>query len=331
MSVATQLRSPIQPSSETRAILGPAGNRDRVSEEQKRKKEGFKKPKKLVSETPQAVVQKSVSVDSLCTSSDSSCSGSSAKNVRSKRRVKNTDLKPAKIVPDGVESVKISPIVPIEIKRCDWITANSDPLYTTFHDEEWGVPVHDDRKLFELLVLSQALAEHTWPAILTKRDTFRKLFDNFEPSSIAKFTEKKLLILGGNHNTLLSEQKFRAIVENANQLLKVQQEYGSFNNYCWHFLDHKPVRNGFRYARHVPSKTPKSELISKDLMRRGFCCVGPTVVYSFMQVAGMVNDHILNCFRYNDCNSNVKNDLKPKFGEIEVPAEAVESRHLSHD
>ncbi|KAL6982792.1 DNA-3-methyladenine glycosylase I [Sarracenia purpurea var. burkii] len=192
-----------------------------------------------------------------------------------------------------------------------------DSLYTAFHDEEWGVPVHDDTKLFELLVLAQALAEFTWPAILNRRNIFRKLFDNFEPSSIAKFTEKRLFSMKANGSTLLSEPKLRAVVDNANHILKIQQEFGSFSNYCWSFVNHKPVRNGFRYARQVPVKTPKSELISKDLMRRGFRCVGPCVVYSFMEVAGLVNDHLVTCFRYRECDKCVEKDEKPEEDEEE--------------
>ncbi|KAL6295745.1 hypothetical protein ACE6H2_003887 [Prunus campanulata] len=316
MSVATKLQSSI---CEPRAVLGPGGNRVRVSEAPKRKNEGFKKPpqspRKPVSEIPEAVVRNNVSVDSTC-SSDTSSSCSSAKTVSPTRTVRHKSLRPAKLVSDDMEVVK--PAGPP--KRCEWITPNSDPVYTCFHDEEWGVPVYDDKKLFELLVLSQALAELSWPEILHKRDMFRKLFDNFDPSSIAKFEEKKLLSLKVNGIPLLSEQKLRAVVENAMQMLKVQQEFGSFSNYCWSFVNHKPIRNGFRYGRQVPVKSPKAEVISKDLMKRGFRCVGPTVIYSFMQVAGIVNDHLLTCFRYKECNANDKKlDLKLKTeGKTEV-------------
>ncbi|KAH9692847.1 DNA glycosylase superfamily protein [Citrus sinensis] len=144
----------------------------------------------------------------------------------------------------------------------------------------------------------------------------RKLFDNFDISSVSQFTEKKLLSLKVNGSLLLSEPKLRAIVENAKQMLKVQQEFGSFSKYCWNFVNHAPVRNGFRYARQVPVKTPKAELISKDLMQKGFRCVGPTVVYSFMQVSGIVNDHLLTCFRYQQCNADAKKDLKTKIEEM---------------
>ncbi|KAA8528624.1 hypothetical protein F0562_035979 [Nyssa sinensis] len=333
MSVATELRAPAKQGSDTRRIFGLAGNRVRVSEESKQKKEGLKKPQKvsrLVSETPQSVVQNNVSVDSSSSSDSSSGCCSSVKVASSRRKVRRNELKCVKVVPDGVEVAMPSPNISVPLKRCDWITPYSDPLYTSFHDEEWGVPVHDDRKLFELLVLSQALAELTWPSILNKRDIFRKLFDDFDPSSIAKFDEKKLLSLRANGSTLLSEPKLRAVVENATQMLKVQQQFGSFSSYCWSFVNKKPIRNGFRYARQVPAKTPKAELISKDLMQRGFRCVGPTVVYSFMQAAGIANDHLVTCFRYQECNGNVKKDLKPKIQEAaDVAPIAVENTLVS--
>ncbi|KAL2489452.1 DNA glycosylase superfamily protein [Forsythia ovata] len=338
MSVATE-----NPGSETRSILAPTGNRVRVVEEQRRKREilskSVEKPKRVISQTPPkpgggggasvAVVRNNFSADS--SSDSSSCNGSTVKTVKSmgsKRRiVKNSNgvVKPAKIVPDGAEALAISPMVPVPVKRCDWITPNSEPLYTSFHDEEWAVPVHDDMKLFELLVLSQALAELTWPAILSKRETFRKLFDDFDLSSVAKFDEEKLMSMKMNGNTLLSEPKLRAIVENAKQLLKIQQEFGSFSNYCWRFVNHKPLKSGFRYSRQVPARTPKSELISKDLMRRGFCCVGPTIVYSFMQVAGIVNDHLTTCFRFNECSMNVKTNSTRQLEKTEALREAMET------
>nr|TKS01444.1 hypothetical protein D5086_0000172570 [Populus alba] len=311
MSGATKLQSATKQVHEPpRAILGPTGNRARVLEEARRKIEVLRKsqqkPKKPVEKMSQAAVKNNFSVDSTCSSdsSSSSSSGVSSSSGKNKER---------------------------PVKRCDWITPNSDPLYMSFHDEEWGVPVYDDRKLFELLVYSQALAELSWPAILHMRDIFRKLFDNFDPSSIAQFTEKKLLSLRFNGNLLLSEPKLRAVVENAKQMLKIQQEFGSFGNYCWRFVNQKPLRNGFRYARQVPVKTPKAELMSKDLMQRGFRCVGPTAVYSFMQVAGFVNDHLKACFRYQECNVDVKKDFKPKSEETEKVTEALGNTCVSHD
>ncbi|KAJ0087235.1 hypothetical protein Patl1_09103 [Pistacia atlantica] len=338
MSVATKLQSSAKLVSEPRAILGPTGNRVRASEDPKRKTEVVKKPqrrKKPVPKIPEQVVRNNGSVDSACSSDSSSSSASSAKKMESSRRtemVKRNEVKNAKVVPDGsAEIAENSPPIPGPIKRCDWITPNSDPLYTSFHDEEWGVPVYDDQKLFELLVFSQALAELSWPAILNKRDIFRKLFENFDISSIAQFTEKKLLSLKVNGSLVLSEPKLRAVVENAKLVLKVQREFDSFSNYCWNFVNHLPVRNGFRYARQVPVKTPKAELISKDLMQRGFRCVGPTVVYSFMQVSGIVNDHLLTCFRYQECNADAKKDLKPRIEETKELNKTPEKTCLSHD
>ncbi|KAK4348747.1 hypothetical protein RND71_031502 [Anisodus tanguticus] len=273
-------------SPELRKILGPGGNRVRDLEKQKRKKE----PIKTILPLP-----RNGSVDS--SSSDTSIK----KIVNSKRRVEMTK-KPAKVVPHRVDTLSL--VVSVPVKRCDWITPNSEPLYISFHDEEWGNPVYDDTKLYELLALSQALAEMTWPAILNRRHIFRKLFDNFDPASLANVNEKRLRSLTESGNSLLSEPKIRAIVENAKHFQKIQQEFGSFSNYCWRFVNHKPIKSGFRYARQVPVKTPKSELMSKDLLKRGFVCVGPTVMYSFMQVAGIFNDHLITCFRYNECNNN---------------------------
>ncbi|XAR64109.1 DNA-3-methyladenine glycosylase I [Bertholletia excelsa] len=328
MSVVTELPSPARRDSGARAILGPAGNKVRVSEVAKRKKEAVKKPQKpnrLVSETPESVIRNNSSMDSNCSSDSSSC-GSSVKMASAKRRMNSNVLKSVKVAPEGVEGVVVSG----SAKRCDWITPNSDLLYTSFHDEEWGVPVHNDRKLFELLVLSQALAEFTWPVILSRRDMFRKLFNDFDPSSVANFTEKKLLALRSNGSILLSEPKLRAIVENAKLTLKIQQDFGSLSNFFWSLVNRKPIKNGFRYGRQVPTKTPKAEAISKDLMRRGFRWVGPSVIYSFMQVAGLTNDHLVTCFRYQECNNNVKQDLKPKDKNIEVPLINTVENACSH-
>ncbi|XP_050365156.1 uncharacterized protein LOC126783687 [Argentina anserina] len=303
LSVATKLQPSI---CEPRAVLVPGGNRVRVSEGPKHKYEGLKKPpqrpRKPAAEIPESVVRKNVSVDSSC-SSDTSSTGSSPKTASPRKTVRKKSLRPSKLVSNDVVKPEGPP------KRCEWITPNSDPHYISFHDEEWGVPVHDDKKLFELLVLSQSLAELSWPEMLTKRDIFRNLFDNFDPTSVANFDEKKLLSLKVNGIPILSQQKLRAIVDNAIQVVKIQQEFGSFSKYCWSFVNQKPINNGVRYGRQVPVKSPKSEVISKDLMKRGFRCVGPTVVYSFMQVAGIVNDHLVSCFRHKECDASAKIDV----------------------
>ncbi|KAL3586435.1 hypothetical protein D5086_013302 [Populus alba] len=209
--------------------------------------------------------------------------------------------KPRSVVSDGgLESLPSSDGSQSK-KTCAWVTPNTDPCYTAFHDEEWGLPVHDDRKLFELLVLSGALAELTWPAILSKRHMFREVFADFDPIAVSKFNEKKIIAPGSTAASLLSELKLRAIIENARQISKVIDEFGSFDKYIWSFVNYKPIVSRFRYPRQVPVKTPKADAISKDLVRRGFRSVGPTVIYSFMQVAGVTNDHLISCFRFQEC------------------------------
>ncbi|KFK42472.1 hypothetical protein AALP_AA2G261400 [Arabis alpina] len=188
-------------------------------------------------------------------------------------------------------------------KRCAWITPKSDQCYIAFHDEEWGVPVHDDKKLFELLSLSGALAELSWKDILSKRQLFREVFMEFDPIAVSELTDKKITSPEISNTTLLSEQKLRSILENANQIRKIILEFGSFDKYIWNFVNQKPTQSQFRYPRQVPVKTSKAELISKDLVRRGFRSVSPTVIYSFMQTAGLTNDHLISCFRYQDCLS----------------------------
>ncbi|KAJ0247950.1 hypothetical protein HA466_0163330 [Hirschfeldia incana] len=182
-------------------------------------------------------------------------------------------------------------------RRCAWITPKSDPCYVTFHDEEWGVPVHEDKKLFELLCLSGALAELSWTDILQRRQLLREVFMDFDPVAVSELNEKKVTAA----ISLLSEVKLRSILDNARQVRKIITEYGSFKKYMWNFVSNKPTQSQFRYQRQVPVKTSKAEFISKDLVRRGFRSVSPTVIYSFMQAAGLTNDHLIGCFRYQDC------------------------------
>ncbi|KAG2643462.1 uncharacterized protein LOC120695663 [Panicum virgatum] len=191
--------------------------------------------------------------------------------------------------------------------RCPWVTPNTDPCYAAFHDHEWGVPVHDDKKLFEMLTLSGALAEMAWPAILSKRDTFREVFMDFDPVLVAKLSEKKFLAPSSPASSLLSEHRLRIIIENARELLKVIEEFGSFDSYCWSFLINKPMVGRYRHTREVPLRTAKADAISQDLMRRGFLGVGPTVVYAFMQAVGMANDHLVTCYRFEEC-CDIKDD-----------------------
>ncbi|KAJ6843502.1 uncharacterized protein M6B38_296945 [Iris pallida] len=296
--------------------LRPSANKARV-----RVSNQLEPPKKKKEETKKEEIARrrrrlDVSTDSSSTSSDSSSKGAGF-GVR--RR--GSGARPVKVAPEPVKGLlpAMLPLLPPALgkRRCTWITANSEEVYVSFHDEVWGFPVHDDRKLFELLIFSEALAELSWPAILNKRDAFRMLFADFEPSSVAEFTEKRIISLNSCNNSLLSEQKLCAVIENARQMLKVIEEFGSFSRYCWNFVNHKPLANGYRYPRQVPVKTPKAEAMSKDMMRRGFRCVGPTVIYSFMQAAGIVNDHLASCFRYQECMNLHAKETK---GNAEDPA-----------
>ncbi|KAJ6414605.1 hypothetical protein OIU84_003579 [Salix udensis] len=175
-----------------------------------------------------------------------------------------------------------------------------DPSYATFHDKEWGVPVHDDKKL----------------------DIFREVFLDFDPTDVSKLNEKRIAVPGSPASSLLSELKLRSIIENARQICKVTDEFGSFDKYIWNFVNHKPIISQFRYYRQVPAKTPKAELISKDLVKRGFRSVSPTVIYSFMQVAGLTNDHLINCFRFQECTT--KGEARVKDGYLEAKTKVKE-------
>ncbi|XP_073117966.1 uncharacterized protein [Elaeis guineensis] len=258
------------------------------------------------------LIRSNLSLNASCSSdasTDSFCSRASTgrigrPNLTSRRRQsipkpEKIAAKLEKIVPDGF--LLPSPDLVQGKRRCAWVTANTDPCYASFHDEEWGVPVHDDKKLFELLVLSGALAELTWPVILSKRHIFREVFMDFDPVLVSKLNEKKLIAPGSTASFLLSEPKLRAVIENARQILKIIEEVGSFDRYCWSFVNHKPVVSRFRYPRQVPVKTPKADVISKDLVRRGFRSAGPTVIYSFMQASGITNDHLISCYRFGEC------------------------------
>ncbi|CAI0394744.1 unnamed protein product [Linum tenue] len=241
-------------------------------------------------------------------------------SARSRRKAVS---KPRSVASDsGLESPTSPGGSQFNKKTCAWVTPNTDPCYAAFHDEEWGVPVHDDKKLFELLVLSGALAELTWPTILSKRHIFREVFADFDPISVSKLNEKKLMATGSKATSLLSEPKLRAVIENARQISKVIEEFGSFNKYIWSFVNDKPIVNRFRYPRQIPVKSPKADAISKDLVRRGFRSVGPTIVYSFMQSAGITNDHLIGCFRFQECVNVAEG--KEENGTIKAAAEECE-------
>ncbi|KAE8701600.1 26S proteasome non-ATPase regulatory subunit 9-like [Hibiscus syriacus] len=352
MSGGPRLRSMSVADSESRPVLVPAGNKAGSLSARK----PVSKPLRKVEKTPVEVEKKalpsstisplspkthSASVSSMLRrheqllhsnlSLNASCSSdastdsfhsreSTGRLIRSYSvgsRRKTYASKPRSVASDG--GLDSPPGYSHQKKRCAWVTPNTDPSYAALHDEEWGVPVHDDKKLFELLVLSGALSELTWPAILSKRHIFREVFMEFDPVAVSKLNEKKLVAPGSLASSLLSELKLRAIVENARQMSMVINEFGSFNEYIWSFVNHKPIVNRFRYPRQVPVKTPKADVISKDLVRRGFRSVGQTVIYSFMQVAGITNDHLASCFRFQECITAAEG--KEENGIKDVPEE----------
>lgn len=182
--------------------------------------------------------------------------------------------------------------------RCSW--AGSDLLYIKYHDREWGVPLKDDQTLFEFLTLEGFQAGLSWLTILRKRDNFRQALDNFDYQLIAEYNEKKIKDLLNNAGIIRNQAKIRAVVSNARAFLEVQQAFGSFSDYIWRFVDGKPIVNEWKTDKEIPAKTPLSEKISKDLKQRGFKFVGPTIIYAQMQATGMVNDHITECFRYQE-------------------------------
>lgn len=185
--------------------------------------------------------------------------------------------------------------------RCEW--AGGDPLMQKYHDEEWGTPKYDDRRLFEDLVLDGAQAGLSWMTILRKRDNYREAFDNFDPAKVAAYDETKIEELLQNPGIIRNRQKINSAIKNARAFLKIQEEFGSFATYIWGFVDGKPIQNNRQMMSDLPAKTEISEVISKDLKKRGFSFVGPTIIYAFMQAVGMVNDHTVDCFRYQEVES----------------------------
>jgi DNA-3-methyladenine glycosylase I len=182
--------------------------------------------------------------------------------------------------------------------RCEW--TGNDPLMQSYHDEEWGVPKHDDRRLFEDLVLDGAQAGLSWMTILRKRENYRAAFDNFDPAKVAAYDEAKIEELLGNAGIIRNRQKINSAIKNANAFLEVKEEYGTFDAYIWGFVDGRPIQNNWQSMSQLPAKTELSEAISKDLKKRGFSFVGPTIIYAFIQAVGMVNDHTADCFRYHE-------------------------------
>lgn len=183
------------------------------------------------------------------------------------------------------------------MNRCPWCGDNE--LYVKYHDEEWGVPVHDDIKHFEFLVLESAQAGLSWLTILKKRENYRKAYDRFDPVKVAKYRNDKIEELMSNPGIIRNRKKIEASINNAKRFLEIQKEFGSFDNYIWAFVDNKPIVNQWKDISEVPANTPLSDGISKDLKRRGFKFLGTTIVYSHIQATGLVNDHIASCFRFN--------------------------------
>jgi len=181
--------------------------------------------------------------------------------------------------------------------RCPWPT---DELYCRYHDEEWGVPVHDDRVLFEFLILEGAQAGLSWHTVLKKRENYRAAFDQFDAEKIARYGDKKIAALLDNAGIIRNRLKVNAAVQNARAFLKVRDEFGSFDAYQWRFVDGKPIVNHRKSMREVPAQTPVSDAMSKDLLKRGFKFVGSTICYAHMQAVGMVNDHLVTCFRHRE-------------------------------
>ena len=183
--------------------------------------------------------------------------------------------------------------------RCQWATHTEHEK--EYHDTEWGVPLHDDRLLFEFLILEGAQAGLSWSTVLAKREGYRKAFDNFEIDIVSKYTEEKIQELILNPAIIRNKLKIRSTVTNAKAVLKVIDEFGSLDKYLWNFVDQKPIKNSWKSMGQVPSTSPLSDAMSKDLKKRGFKFIGSTICYAFMQATGMVNDHTVDCFRYNEC------------------------------
>jgi DNA-3-methyladenine glycosylase I len=190
-------------------------------------------------------------------------------------------------------------VAPIEgiMKRCAWAR---NELAIRYHDEEWGVPVHDDRALFEFLILEGAQAGLSWDTILKKREHYRRVFDNFDAKKVARYNAQKVRQLLGDPGIVRNRLKIAAAIQNATAFLEVQKEFGSFDVYLWPFVGGKPKQNAWRSIKVVPARTPESEALSKDLLKRGFKFVGSTICYAMMQAIGMVNDHTVDCFRYRE-------------------------------
>ena len=188
-----------------------------------------------------------------------------------------------------------------KLVRCHWAQNEVNILY---HDEEWGVPVHDEKKWFEFLILEGAQAGLSWDTILRKRARYREVFDGFDPATVARYENKKVRELLKDEGIIRNKLKIAATVGNARSFLEVQKEFGSFDSYVWRFVDGRPKQNAWKTHKRVPAKTPQSDALSKDLQKRGFRFVGSTICYALMQATGMVNDHVTSCFRYKELSGH---------------------------
>jgi DNA-3-methyladenine glycosylase I len=186
----------------------------------------------------------------------------------------------------------------MKIKRCDWVDLNN-PLYIKYHDKEWGVPVHNDRKLFEMLILEGAQAGLSWSTVLNKRENYRNAFDKFDFNKIAKYSKTKQNQLLKNPGIIRNRLKIASTIQNAKVFIEIRKEFGTFDKYIWSYTNNKTIKNNFKSLKDLPAKTELSDEISKDLKKRGMNFVGSTIIYAFMQAIGMVNDHQTNCFKYN--------------------------------
>ena len=191
----------------------------------------------------------------------------------------------------------------MEQQRCEWGTSSA--LYIDYHDSEWGVPVHDDRLLFEFLILEGAQAGLSWSTILNKRQAYIQAFDKFEAAKVASYDDAKIKALLANAGIVRNRLKIQAAIQNARSFLAVQDQFGSFDTYIWQFVDGKPIQNSWKSLQEIPATTPESDAMSKELKKRGFTFVGSTICYAFMQAVGMVNDHIVDCFRWQEVQALV--------------------------
>ncbi len=187
-----------------------------------------------------------------------------------------------------------------QIQRCEW--ANTSPAEAKYHDEEWGVPLHDDQRLFEFLILEGAQAGLSWSTILNKREAYRKAFDHFNIEKVANYTPAKIEALLQDKGIVRNKLKINAAVNNARCVLDIQAEHGSFDTYIWSFVSGKPIKNQWHQQADIPANTPDSDKMSHSLKQKGFKFVGTTICYAYMQATGMVNDHVISCFRYHECN-----------------------------